>query len=122
MSLKIVNTPDGRHYFANAETEERVDVTLAGEPGEPGSLKNFGRFILFIGWILLVVSITALIAGAIVKSDSGIYRVIGGAVVLLNAILVVALGRLMTSVASIEETTHKNNKMLEELLKKLQLP
>lgn len=32
MSLKRVNTPDGGHYFVDAKTGEKVDVTVNGKP------------------------------------------------------------------------------------------
>lgn len=89
------------------------------------SLKNLGGFIIFLGWILFVVSLFVFAFGFDKETSLypfGIYGGIGGFV---NSIFLISWGYMMTSVASlmvsgalIEETTEKSNNMLEELLRK----
>ena len=133
MSLTRVNTPDGSHYFVDAKTGERIDISDDGKEKKPMSrlrksskrLNNLGGIMIFFGVVLLVFSSIALVVGFDEKIYLKEYYALGGAVGLVNSIFIIFKGMIMTSIASfmhagvlIQETTNINNQLLEELLKK----
>lgn len=123
MALKRITTKEGETYFVDANTGERVEVDQRHtNPSLSNTrfttLLSLGQFVSFFGWIVVLVSAIGIVVGIDSIKSLGVIVIIGGVISLINGILVVAIGQIISCFVSIESNTHKTNSLLEELIKK----
>ena len=77
------------------------------------TLESLGRFIFYFGCIISTVIVIAVILGMqSVDSSAQIIFFIGGVISLINGILLVAVGQLISCFVSIERNTYETNNLL----------
>lgn len=133
MALKRITTKEGEVYFVDAKTGERTDVddkysssSLSISPNFKSfskssrfsSLKSIGQFISVVGWILFGAAILGIFVSFNEAKEIRIFIILGSVISLINGLLVVAIGQLITCIVSIEFNTYKTNSFLEEIIKK----
>ncbi|MCJ7651499.1 MAG: hypothetical protein MUP85_23070 [Candidatus Lokiarchaeota archaeon] len=82
------------------------------------TLLNLGQIVSVFGWIVVSASLIFCIVGIVAFESLGAIVIISGVIALINGILVVAIGHLISCFVSIEANTYRTNYLLEQLIKK----
>ena len=122
MPLTRITTKEGEVYFVDSKTGERVEVDARYTNTKPNptklrfsSLVSLGQFVFYVGWIIFSLSIVGIIIGIVEIKTMGAILIIGGAVCLINGLLVTAIGHSISCLVSIKHNTYETNQWLESL-------
>jgi|GEM_PF-2975731 len=129
MALKRITSENGEVYFVNAKTGQRVEVdskytnTKSQSKSRFETLLGLGRFISAFGWIIFIIGIVGVLIGIFGLASNDFtfksivpFIIMSGMLCLINGILVVAVGELLSCFVSLEHNTYETNNLLKSLL------
>jgi len=79
------------------------------------TLLSLGRFISFFGWLIVIAACIAILYGFGELKGAGSFALFGGIIGLINGLILVAVGQLISCFVSIEHNTFETNNILQSL-------
>jgi len=97
-------------------TEEKVAIFTLSRDFD--TLMFVGRILSFVGWIIFVGCVISLFSAFVAKGSTVYILLAVGGIGILNSLLAVAAGQVISCFVSIERNTNDTNGLLKQILAK----